>query len=75
MSNDKKTNTIKIKESELTEMLDKIVNEALVTKKKEWLAEQVAKGDKTAILETKLTELEGKLNKLVTESVKPEVKK
>ena len=65
MSNEKATKkVIKIKESELVPMLDKIVNEAVEVKKKEWLAEQAAKGDKNAILETKLNALEAKLNKL-----------
>lgn len=74
------SNTIKIKESELTEMLDKLVNEALVVKKKEWLAEQAAKGDKNALLETKLNALEARFNKLnevikITPTKKAEVKK
>lgn len=61
--------SIKLKETELINMIDKIVSEAVVSKKKEWLAEQAAKGDKTAILETKLAELTAKVNKL-TESKK-----
>lgn len=63
----KTTKTVKISESDLVDLIDNIVSEAVQLKKKEWLAEQAAKGDKTAILETKLANLEAKINKL-TES-------
>ncbi len=60
----KATKTVRIKEGELVNLIDKIVTEAVEIKKKEWLAEQAAKGDKNAILESKLNQLEAKLNKL-----------
>ena len=63
----KTTKTVRISESDLVDLIDNIVSEAVQLKKKEWLAEQAAKGDKNAILETKLANLEARLNKL-TES-------
>jgi hypothetical protein len=56
--------SVKLKENELVNLIDKIVTEAVAIKKQEWLAEQAAKGDKTAILESKLNDLETRLNKL-----------
>jgi len=56
MSKAKKT--VKISEGELVDLIDNIVTEAVQLKKTEWLAEQVAKGDKNAILETRLQNLE-----------------
>jgi hypothetical protein len=38
MSNTKKT--VKIKENDLVELIDNILNEALVVKKQEWISEQ-----------------------------------
>jgi hypothetical protein len=61
MSNTKKI--VRINESDLVNVLDKIVNEAVQIKKKEWIAEQ-AKTDKTAILESKLAKLEARISKL-----------
>lgn len=58
--------TVKITESDLVNLIDNIVTEAVATKKKEWLTEQAAKGNKTAILETKLANLEVKVNKLTS---------
>jgi hypothetical protein len=62
MSNVKKT--VKISESDLVNLIDNIVSEAVEIKKKEWLSEQATKGDKNAILESKLAALEARLNKL-----------
>lgn len=62
----KVTKTVKISENDLVNLIDNIVTEAVQIKKKEWLAEQVQKGDKTAILESKLNKLEARLNKLTT---------
>ena len=60
--NDKKT--IKIKESELVNLIDDILTEALDIKKKEWLVEQANNNsDKTKILEERLAALEAKLLK------------
>lgn len=60
----KTTKTVKISESDLVNLIDNIVNEAVQIKKNEWLAEQANKGDKSAILEAKLAKLEAKINKL-----------
>lgn len=62
MSNVKKT--VKISESDLVDLIDNIVSEAVSIKKKEWLAEQASKGNKSAILEQKIAALEAKVNKL-----------
>jgi transcription antitermination factor NusG len=62
MSNVNKT--VKISESDLVNLIDNIVSEAVEIKKKEWLSEQVAKGNKNSILESKLASLEAKVNKL-----------
>ena len=62
MSNTKKT--VRISENDLVDLIDNIVSEALEVKKKEWIAEQAAKGDKNAILENKINQLEAKINGL-----------
>jgi hypothetical protein len=64
MSNAKKT--VRISENDLVDLIDNIVSEAIQVKKKEWLAEQAKKGDKTAILESKLNKLEEKISKLAS---------
>lgn len=57
--------TVKIKESNLVDLIDNIVNEAVALKKQEWINEQASKNDdKTSILESKLAKLEAKINKL-----------
>ncbi len=56
MSKAKKT--VKISESDLVDLIDGILTEAVQLKKTEWLAEQAAKGDKSAILEQRLAKLE-----------------
>lgn len=64
MSDTKKT--VKIKEAELVDLIDNIVNEAVAEKKKQWLAENAKKdASKTAILESKVAALEAKINKLI----------
>jgi len=60
----KTTKTVKISESDLVNLIDNIVSEAVQIKKTEWLAEQASKGNKNSILETKLAALEAKINKL-----------
>lgn len=60
----KATKTVRISENDLVNLIDNIVSEAVQIKKNEWLAEQAAAGDKSAILESKLNTLEAKLNKL-----------
>jgi hypothetical protein len=62
MSNVNKT--VKISESDLVNLIDNIVSEAVEIKKKEWLSEQAAKSNKNSILESKLAALEAKINKL-----------
>ncbi len=60
MSNTKKT--VKIKESHLIDLIDKIVNEAVAVKKQEWISEQSKKGN--SILENKIAKLEAQFKKL-----------
>jgi hypothetical protein len=62
MSNTKKT--VKITESELVDLIDNIVSEAVSIKKQEWIAEQAKKGDKSSILESRIAELEAKFKNL-----------
>jgi len=59
--------SVKITENELVDLIDNIVAEAVVEKKKQWLAEQ--KAAKETILETKLAKLQAKVEAL-TESKK-----
>ena len=66
---DTKNKTVKITESELVDLIDNIVSEAVEEKKKEWIAEQEAK--KATVLESKIAELEAKV-KTLTESTKAE---
>ena len=63
MSNVKKT--VKIKENELIDLIDNIVNEAVAVKKQEWINEQAKKAtNKTEILENKVAKLEALVNKI-----------
>lgn len=61
MSNTKKT--VKIKENELVDLIDNIVNEAVAVKKQEWINEQ-AKINKTTVLEGKIAKLEAQFRAL-----------
>ena len=66
MSNVKQTakKTVKIKENDLVDLIDNIVNEAVAVKKQEWIAEQAKKdSDKSALLENRLAALEKALLK------------
>jgi len=56
---------VKITESELVNLIENIVTETVTEKKKEWLAESKQKS--TTLLESKITELEGFIKKLVNE--------
>tara|TARA_R100000908_G_scaffold25664_2_gene11775 strand:+ start:4242 stop:4433 length:192 start_codon:yes stop_codon:yes gene_type:complete len=56
--------TVKITENELVELIDNIVSEAVVEKKKEWLAEQEASKD--TILENKIAKLEAKVKAITS---------
>ena len=53
--------------NELVDLIDNIVTEAVIEKKKEWLAEQKASQD--TLLETKIAKLEAKV-RAITESKK-----
>ena len=55
----KETKKIAIKESELVELINKIVNEVVTTKKTQWIAEQRKR--KTGILENRIAALEKRL--------------
>lgn len=62
--------TVKIKENDLVDLIDNIVNEAVAVKKQEWIAEQAKKeNEKTAVLESRLAKLEATL-KTLTEGKK-----
>ena len=54
--------TVKISENDLVNLIDNIVAEAVLVKKKEWLAEQAK--NKKSLMETKLAALEAKINRL-----------
>jgi hypothetical protein len=64
MSNTNTKKTVKIKENDLVDLIDKLVTETLVIKKKQWLAEQAKKTtDKTAVLESRIVALEKLISK------------
>ena len=63
----KKVKIVPIKESDLIVLIDNIVTEAVAKKKKEWIAENVAKKSST-ILETRIKTLEKKINLLTKAS-------
>jgi len=57
--------TVRIKENDLVDLIDGIVNEAVAVKKQEWLNEQAKKdANKTSILESKINALEKKFKSL-----------
>jgi hypothetical protein len=59
--------TVKIKENDLVDLIDNIVNEAVAIKKEEWISEQAKKGeDKTSILENKIAKLEKQFKSLAS---------
>ena len=66
MSNTKTTKkTVRIKESELVDLIDNILNEAVAVKKQEWISEQAKKeSSKTAVLESKIAKLEAAVKSL-----------
>jgi hypothetical protein len=62
--------TVKIKEGNLVNLIDKMVNEVIVAEKIQWINENTKKqAEKNAILENKIKSLEKKLN-LLTERKK-----
>jgi len=63
MSNPIAKKTVKIKENDLVDLIDEILNEAIEAKKKEWIAENVKKETEgTTLLENRIAALEAKLN-------------
>jgi hypothetical protein len=57
--------TVKITESDLVDLIDNIVNEAVAVKKQEWLNEQASKQtSKTSVLEGKIAKLEAQFKSL-----------
>jgi hypothetical protein len=54
--------TVKIKESELVDLIDNIVKETVQTQKKQWIAEQKKKNN--TLIESRLAKLEAKLKNL-----------
>lgn len=67
MSNTKQParRTVKVQENDLVELIDNIVNEAVASRKKQWIAEQTAKNDaKNALLETRFKALENQVKRL-----------
>jgi len=57
-----KRKTVRVTESELVDLIDKIVSETVGEKKKRWIAEQ--KKAKKSLLETRLAKVESKLRRL-----------
>lgn len=56
---------VTIKESDLVDLIDNIVTEAVAEKKKEWLSEQATKqAEKNSLLENRLLALETTIKKL-----------
>lgn len=53
---------VKITESELVDLIDKIVSETVSEKKKQWIAEQ--RVSKQSILEGKINQLEAKVRSM-----------
>jgi gas vesicle protein len=57
--------TVKIKESQLVDVIENLLTEAIAIKKQDWINEQAKiSKDKTALLESKLASLEAKINKI-----------
>jgi uncharacterized protein with NAD-binding domain and iron-sulfur cluster len=54
--------TVKIKESELVDLIDNIVKETVQTQKKQWISEQKKKNN--TLVESRLAKLEAKLKNL-----------
>ena len=64
MSNLNTKKTVKIKENDLVDLIDNIVNEAVAAKKKEWISEQAVKSAKAnTMLESRIVALEKLISK------------
>lgn len=59
---------VKITESELVDLIDRIVSETVSEKKKQWIAEQ--KVSKQSILEGKINKLEAKVRSMAKSKIK-----
>lgn len=58
--------TVRISENDLVDLIDNIVNEAVATKKTQWIAEQAKKeSNATTVLENKIAALEAKFQTLL----------
>jgi hypothetical protein len=58
---------VRLSENALVDLIDGILNETISVKKQEWLNEQKkAQTNKTAILESKVADLEKKINILLS---------
>jgi len=57
-----KKKIVKIKESELVDLIDNIVNETVSNQKKQWIAEQKKKTE--SLVESRLAKLEAKIENL-----------
>jgi DNA repair exonuclease SbcCD ATPase subunit len=63
----KKVKKVELTETQLVDLIDNIVTEAVAEKKKQWISEQKQKNKSTSVLEERIQKLESKLTKL-TES-------
>ena len=54
--------TVKIKESELVDLIDNIVKETVQEQKKQWISEQ--KKNDNSLIESRLADLEAKIKNL-----------
>ena len=59
---------VKITESELVDLIDKIVSETVSEKKKQWIAEQ--RVSKQSILEGKINKLEAKVRSIAKSKIR-----
>jgi hypothetical protein len=67
MANKPTKKVVRLSENALVDLIDGILNETIAVKKQEWLNEQKkAETNKTAILESKVANLEKKLNTLLS---------
>lgn len=58
--------TVKIKESELIDLIDNLVTEAVAFEKDKWITEQANSGNKTPLLEQKLEQLQKQVQTLMS---------
>ena len=58
MSEKKEPKIVRIPETQLVDLIDNIVTEAVAQKKTEWLAEQASKDSTNSLLENRIAKLE-----------------